>query len=121
MGHVLGIAVLAAGDTLVQPTTEFQVISVLSMLVCVLIAPSLLSCVDVSKKPAAESKSSIQFKGGLRRQAAKGDGGVDVAHGRLDVFPTYGLEPPAVGRGPGGEATAQRMAGVQLGRYTGAL
>lgn len=69
--------------------------------------------------------AGIQFKGGLRRQAAKRDGGVDVAHGRLDVFPAYighqGLEIPAAGRGPGGEASAQRMAGVQLGRYTGAL
>lgn len=50
---------------------------------------------------------------------------VDVAHGRLDVFPAHighqCFEIPAIDRGPGGEATAQRMAGVQLGRDTGTL
>lgn len=67
----------------------------------------------------------MKLKDRFSCKAAKGYGGVDVAHGRLDVFPAYighqGLEIPAICRGPRGEATAQRMAGVQLGRYTGAL
>ena len=52
----------------------------------------------------------MKLKGRFSCKATKGYGGVDVAHGGLDVFPAYighqGLEIPAICRGPGGEASA---------------
>ncbi len=59
------------------------------------------------------------------RQFSKGICRVDVAHSRLHVLPAdirhQRFDIPAICRCPGGEAATQRVAGVQIARYTRAI